>query len=71
MFLVSLLMVRLMSETYKGNESYPNVKGSDKFAVVYVKDLDLLLLVGDKEATTAKTTVNGTEYAIDISGLTW
>ena len=62
---------KTMSETYKGNESYPNVKGSDKFAVVYVKDLDLLLLVGDKEATTAKTTVNGTEYAIDISGLTW
>ena len=60
-----------MTQTYKGNTSYPNVKDSDKFAVVYVKDLDLLLLVGDKEATNAKTTVNGTEYAIDISGLTW
>ena len=59
-----------MTQTYKGNTSYPNVKDSDKFAVVYVKDLDLLLLVGDKEAN-AKTTVNGTKYAIDISGLTW
>ena len=62
---------KTMSETYKGNESYPNVKDSDKFAVVYVKDLDLLLLVGNKEATNAKTTVSGTEYTIDISGLTW
>ena len=62
---------KTMSETYKGNESYPNVKGSDKFAVVYVKDLDLLLLVGNKEAANAKTTVSGTEYTIDVSGLTW
>ena len=59
-----------MTQTYKDNTNYPNVKDSDKFAVVYVKDLDLLLLVGDKEAS-ATTTVNGTEYAIDISGLTW
>ena len=63
---------KTMSETYKGNESYPNVKGSDKFAVVYVKDLDLLLLVGDKEANNSVTTVNGTDkYTIDLSGLKW
>ena len=63
---------KTMSETYKGNESYPNVKGSDMFAVVYVKDLDLLLLVGDKEANNSVTTVNGTDkYTIDLSGLKW
>ena len=60
-----------MTATYKDNGSYPNVKDSDKFAVVYVKDLDLLLLVGDKEADGAKISVKGTEYAIDVSGLTW
>ena len=69
--MLSLVLLRTLTSSYKGNSSYPNVKDSDKFAVVYVKDLDLLLLVGDKEATNAKTTVNGTEYAIDISGLTW
>ena len=60
-----------MATTYANNDKTPNVKGSDKFAVVYVKDLDLLLLVGNKEAANAKTTVNGTEYTIDVSGLKW
>lgn len=60
-----------MATTYANNDKTPNVKGSDKFAVVYVKDLDFLLLVGNKEAANAKTTVNDTEYTIDVSGLTW
>ena len=60
-----------MATTYANNDKTPNVKGSDKFAVVYVKDLDFLLLVGNKEAANAKTIVNGTEYTIDVSGLTW
>ena len=60
-----------MATTYANNDKTPNVKGSDKFAVVYVKDLDFWLLVGNKEAANAKTTVNGTEYTIDVSGLTW
>ena len=60
-----------MTSTYKGNTTYPNVSSSDKFAIVYVKDLDLLLLVGDKEANNSVTKVDGTNYTIDLSGLKW
>ena len=60
-----------MTSTYKGNTTYPNVSSSDKFAIVYVKDLDLLLLVGDKEANNSVTKVDGTDYTIDLSGLKW
>ena len=61
-----------MTSTYKGNTTdYPNVSSSDKFAIVYVKDLDLLLLVGDKEDNNSVTKVDGTNYTIDLSGLKW